>query len=76
MLRVIPPLQGANIVHSCTTFLGLILFTKPPDAILVIYGMRKTDKLKEGYNFIIKAFKQFRGIKEAALAPKNHGFGA
>ena len=76
MLRVIPPLQGANIVHSCATILGLILLTKPPDTILVIHGMRKTNTLKQGYNFIVKAFKRFGEIKEAAIAPRNHGFGA
>ena len=48
MLRIIPPLQGANIVHSCATILGLDLLKKPPEKTLVITGMRKTNTLEQG----------------------------
>ncbi|KAL3792016.1 hypothetical protein ACHAW5_009291 [Stephanodiscus triporus] len=75
MLRIIPPLQGANIVHSCATILGLDLLKKPPEKTLVITGMRKTNTLEQGYNFIVKAFKPFGDIEDAAIAPQNHGFG-
>jgi hypothetical protein len=37
--------------------------------------MRKTNTLKQGYNFIVKAFQRFGEIEEAAIAPNNHGFG-
>ena len=75
MLRILPPHQGANIVHLCATILGLVLLKKPPDTTLVIHGMRKTNTLKQGYNFIVKAFKRFGEIEEAVIAPNNHGFG-
>lgn len=75
MLRIIPPYQGANIVHSCATILGLVLLKKPSDTTLVILGMRKTNTFKQGYNFIVKAFMRFGEIEEAAIAPNNHGFG-
>ena len=48
MLRVIPPLKGANVVHSCATILGLDLLKKPPEKTLVITGMRKTNTLEQG----------------------------
>ena len=75
MLHILPPHEGANIVHSCATILGLVLLKKPPDTTLVIHGMRKTNTLKQGYNFIVKAFQRFGEIEEAAIAPNNHGFG-
>ena len=75
MLRILPPHHGANIVHSCATILGLVLLKKPPNTTLVIHGMRKTNTLKQGYNFIVKAFQRFGEIEEAAIAPNNHGFG-
>lgn len=75
MFGMMTPLQGAELVHGCATVLGLDLIEQPPETTLVITGMRKTNDLSQGHNFIVKAFKTFGNIEEAAIAPNNRGFG-
>ena len=75
MFGMTSPLQGATIVHACATILGLDLSKQLPQTTLVITGMRKTNDLTQGHNFIVKAFKLFGKIDEAAIAPNNRGFG-
>ena len=69
------PMQGVHIVHSCATILGLDLTKELPPTTLVITGMRKTNDLEQGHKYIIKAFKPFGKIEEAAISPNNRGFG-
>ena len=69
------PMQGVHIVHACATILGLDLTKELPPTTLVITGMRKTNDLEQGHKYIIKAFKPFGKIEEAAIAPNNRGFG-
>ena len=75
MFDMTSPLQGAHLAHACTTILGLDLLKELPQTTLVITGMRKTNDLAQGHNFILKAFKPFGKIEEAAIAPNNRGFG-
>ncbi len=75
MFGMISPLQGGQLVHSCATILGLDLLQELPGKTLIITGMRKTNDLAQGHNFLVKAFKPFGRIEEAAIAPNNHGFG-
>lgn len=75
MFGMTSPLTGANLVHACATILGLDLMEELPQKTLVITGMRKTNDLAQGHNFIVKAFKPFGKIEEAAIAPNNRGFG-
>jgi len=75
MFGMTSPLQGAHLVHACATILGLDLLKELPQTTLVITGMRKTNDLAQGHNFILKAFKPFGKIEEAAIAPNNRGFG-
>mmetsp|Transcript_18139 Transcript_18139/g.32851 ORF Transcript_18139/g.32851 Transcript_18139/m.32851 type:complete len:1071 (-) Transcript_18139:185-3397(-) len=75
MFGMTSPLQGAQIVHGCAAILGLDLLKQLPVTTLVITGMRKTNDLAQGHNFIVKAFKTFGTIEEAAIAPNNRGFG-
>mmetsp|Transcript_1026 Transcript_1026/g.2203 ORF Transcript_1026/g.2203 Transcript_1026/m.2203 type:complete len:680 (+) Transcript_1026:297-2336(+) len=75
MLGMINPLQGAQLIHGCAAILGLDLMRQPLGTTLVIAGMRKTNDLAQGHNFIVKAFKPFGKIEEAAIAPNNRGFG-
>jgi len=75
MLGMINPLQGAQLIHGCAAILGLDLMRNLPGTTLVIAGMRKTNDLAQGHNFIVKAFKPFGKIEEAAIAPNNRGFG-
>lgn len=37
--------------------------------------MRKTNDIIKGHNVIVKAFRSFGKIEEAAIAPNNRGFG-
>lgn len=69
------PTQGVHIVHACATILGLDLAKELPPTTLVITGMRKTNDLEQGHKYIIKAFKPFGKIEEAAITPNNRGFG-
>jgi len=75
MFGMTSPHQGAQIVHGCAAILGLDLILELPMTTLVITGMRKTNDLAQGHNFIVKAFKPFGKIEEAAIAPNNRGFG-
>ena len=75
MFGMTSPIQGATTVHACATILGLDLLQQLPQTTLVITGMRKTNDLSQGHNFIVKAFKIFGKIEEAAIAPNNRGFG-
>ena len=69
------PLRGAQLVHACAAVLGLDLTEESPQTTLVIMGMRKTNYLNRGHNFIVKSIKPFGSIEEAAIAPNNRGFG-
>ncbi|EJK54115.1 hypothetical protein THAOC_26325 [Thalassiosira oceanica] len=69
------PMQGVHIVHACATILGLDLKKELPPTTLVITGMRKTNDLEQGHKYIIKAFKPFGKIEEAAISTNNRGFG-
>lgn len=75
MFGMTSPIQGATTVHASATILGLDLLQQLPQTTLVITGMRKTNDLSQGHNFIVKAFKIFGKIEEAAIAPNNRGFG-
>jgi len=75
MFSMISPLQGAQLAHACATILGLDLYKDLLGTTLVITGMRKTNDLAQGHNFIVKAFKTFGSIEDAAIAPNNRGFG-
>ena len=68
-------LQGAQLVHSCAAILGMDLLKPLPATTLVITGMRKTNNIAQGQKFILKAFKAFGKMDEAAIAPNNRGFG-
>ena len=72
---MISPLQAANLVYGCANILGMDLLQELPQRTLIITGMRKTNDLKRGHDFIIRAFKPFGKIEEAAIAPSNRGFG-
>ena len=69
------PQQGAHLAHACATILGLDMLTEFPATTLVISGMRKTNSLERGHNFILKAFRPFGKVEEAEIAPGNRGFG-
>ena len=75
MFSMISPLQAANLVYGCANILGMDLLQELPQRTLIITGMRKTNDLKRGHDFIIRAFKPFGKIEEAAIAPSNRGFG-
>ena len=75
MIGMTSPLQSAQLVHACATILGLDLLTQLPEKTLIITGMRKTNDLAQGHNFIVKVFKPFGKIEAAAIAPHNKGFG-
>lgn len=75
MSGMISPLQGAQLAHNRAAILGIDLLKPLPVTTLVIAGMRKTNDLAQGQKFILKAFKAFGKIKEAAIAPNNRGFG-
>lgn len=75
MIGLTSPIHGAQLAHSCATILGMDLLKPLPETTLVITGMRKTNDLVQGHKFILKAFKPFGEIKEAAVAPNNRGFG-
>lgn len=72
---MISPQQASQLVHACATILGLELLQEIPEKTLIITGMRKTNDVAQGHSFIVKAFKPFGKIEEAAIAPNNRGFG-
>jgi len=72
---MMPPLQGASLVYNIATILGLDLLQELPQKTLIVTGMRKTNDLIRGHDFLVTAFTPFGDIEEAAIAPSNRGFG-
>ena len=68
---VLGPDDASRAIHECAALLGLQLATEIPVTTLIITGMRKTVNAKD----MIKAFKEFGEISEAAVASNQRGFG-
>ena len=75
IIGMMPPLQGASLVYNIATILGLDLLQELPQKTLIVTGMRKTNDLIRGHDFLVTAFTPFGEIEEAAIAPSNRGFG-
>ena len=75
MFDMISPIKGANLVHAVATILGLDLLKELPQTTLIVSGMRKTNNLTKGHSILLKAFKPFGKVEDAAVAPNNRGFG-
>ena len=75
IIGMMPPLQGASLVYNIATILGLDLLQELPQKTLIVTGMRKTNDLIRGHDFLVTAFTPFGDIEEAAIAPSNRGFG-
>lgn len=75
IIGMMPPLQGASLVYNVATILGLDLLQELPQKTLIVTGMRKTNDLIRGHDFLVTAFTPFGEIEEAAIAPSNRGFG-
>mgnify|MGYP000290400713 CR=1 FL=1 len=72
---MITPSDGTRAIHCCATMLGLQLEKELPNNVLLVHGMRKTNDLSLGRQFLVQAFESFGEIEGAAIAPSNKGFG-
>merc|ERR1740139_1437961 len=67
----IAPEEASRSIHGCAAMLDLQLAENIPETALIVTGMRKKVKTKD----LTDAFKPYGDIQEAAVAPKERGFG-
>ena len=72
---LIRPHDGARILHSCASIMGLSLLKDLPNTTVVIQGLIKSNELSKAHDLLVKAFEEFGDIVDAAIAPNNRGFG-
>lgn len=67
----IAPEEASRSIHGCAAMLDLQLAENIPETALIVTGMRKKVRTKD----LTDAFKPYGEIEEAAVAPKERGFG-
>ena len=65
------PDDASRTIHECAALLELQLATSLPVTTLVLSGMRKTATA----NDVIRAFRRFGAVEDAAVASNERGFG-
>lgn len=65
------PDEASRTIHECAALLNLQLLRELPNNTLILSGMRKTVKA----NDVIRAFRSFGPIEDAAVAANQRGFG-
>ena len=72
---LIRPHDGARLLHGCASILDMQLLREIPKTIVAIRGLRKTNDLAQGHDFLVKSLNTYGEIIDASISPKNKGFG-
>lgn len=72
---LIRPHDGARLLHGCASILDMQLLREIPKTIVAIRGLRKTNDLAQGHDFLVKSLSTYGEIIDASISPKNKGFG-
>jgi len=67
----VPSDKASRTIHECAALLGLEIAEEIPKTSLMVTHMRKAAKTED----LRAAFKAFGAMEEAAVAPKESGFG-
>ena len=65
------PDEASRTIHECAALLHMKLLNPLPNDTLILSGMRKTVRA----NDVIRAFRRFGPIEDAAVAANQRGFG-
>lgn len=65
------PDESSRCIHECAALLNLNLLNQLPNDTIILSGMRKTVRA----NDVIRAFRKFGSIEDAAVAANQRGFG-
>ena len=71
----IRPHDGARILRSCASIIGMPLSKGMPTNALAITGLIKSNDAARGHHLLVEAFGSFGDIVDASIAPINRGFG-
>jgi len=68
---MLSPEDASRTVHECAVLLNMDVSNELPLVTLILTGLRKTVKA----NDVIRAFRRFGPIDDAAVASNERGFG-
>lgn len=72
---LIRPQDGARILHSSASIIGLPLIRELRRNVLIVQGLVKSNDLAVGHDMLVQTFSPFGDILDASIAPQNRGFG-
>jgi len=68
---IMGPDDASRTIHECAALLNLQLANDLPNSTVILTGMRKTVRA----NDVIRTFRKFGAIEDAAVASNQRGFG-